>query len=61
MKSISSLVLACVILIIPFVLAFGWVWNIVKMVGMEMPLTGMFILRVIGIFLAPLGGVLGYL
>lgn len=45
--------------------AVGWVWNIVKIVQ-SMPdglvgITGMFVARCIGVFLAPLGGVLGYL
>lgn len=43
----------------------GWIWNIVKLVPMLMdtgPLvvSGMLVGRVIGIFLAPLGSVLGY-
>ena len=40
----------------------GWVWNIVKMTGMDFAAeTAMFIVRAIGIFVAPLGAVLGYL
>ena len=39
----------------------GWCMNIVKLVGtVDGPVTGMFILRCVGIFLAPLGAVLGY-
>jgi hypothetical protein len=50
---IGSLVLAS---------AFGWVWNIVKLVGMDLdPITGLLIVRVIGIFLVPLGCIVGYL
>ena len=42
--------------------AWGWVWNIVKLVGMTLdPITGMLIVRVIGIFIPPLGAVVGYL
>ncbi|MEN9491131.1 MAG: hypothetical protein RJA63_1580 [Pseudomonadota bacterium] len=39
----------------------GWVWNIVKIVqsGFDV-ITGMFIARCIGVFVAPLGSVLGY-
>jgi hypothetical protein len=39
----------------------GWIWNIVKIVqsGFEI-ITGMFIARCIGVFVAPLGAVLGY-
>jgi hypothetical protein len=43
------------------VLGVGWVWNIVKIVqsGFDV-ITGMFIARCIGVFVAPLGSVLGY-
>ena len=39
----------------------GWVANIVKLAGMTDILTGMGVLRVIGIFAPPLGAVLGFL
>ena len=40
----------------------GWVWNIVKIASADFSdITGMLILRIIGIFVAPLGAVLGYL
>ncbi|MDP3972152.1 MAG: hypothetical protein Q8P61_04480 [Candidatus Nanopelagicales bacterium] len=40
----------------------GWVWNIVKLAEMGVdPLTAMFVIRAIGIFVAPLGAVLGFL
>jgi len=49
-----------VFLIIPF-LAFGWGWNIVKIAGSSFnDVTGMLVLRIIGVFMAPLGAVLGY-
>lgn len=38
----------------------GWVLNIVKLIGMGAdPITGLFVARVVGIFLAPLGSILG--
>lgn len=41
---------------------FGWVWNIVKIAGACCGLVdGMFVLRVVGIFIAPLGAILGYI
>lgn len=41
---------------------FGWVWNIVKIVQSDFDvITGLFIARCIGVFVAPLGAVLGYL
>ena len=40
----------------------GWIWNIVKLsdLGLD-PLTGEVVIRVVGIFVAPLGAVMGYL
>jgi hypothetical protein len=55
--------IAMVLLIIAFaVLGIGgWVANIVKMIGSGFdPLTGLVIGRVIGVFVAPLGAVLGF-
>lgn len=49
------------ILAIGILSAGGWVANIVKLVGSDFdPITGLLIARVVGIFLAPLGAVLGY-
>lgn len=40
----------------------GWVANIVKLSSMAAePLTTMFIMRIIGIFVAPIGSILGFL
>lgn len=40
----------------------GWIANIVKLVGMDFGvITGMLVARVAGIFVAPLGAVLGFL
>lgn len=40
----------------------GWVLNIIKLVGMvDGEITTMFVLRIVGIFAAPLGAVLGYI
>ena len=46
-----------------FVVAFGgWVANIVKLFGTSFdPLTAMAVMRVVGIFMAPIGSVLGFL
>ena len=39
----------------------GWIANIVKIVGMSFdPLSGIAVARIAGIFVAPLGAVLGY-
>lgn len=37
----------------------GWVLNIISLAGMDGE-SGMMILRAVGIFIAPLGAVLGY-
>lgn len=39
----------------------GWFINIAKLIGGDMVITGEFILRIIGIFAAPLGAIMGYL
>ncbi|MFE1574392.1 hypothetical protein ACFIQG_21760 [Comamonas odontotermitis] len=40
----------------------GWIWNIVKIINTGFDVfTGLLIARVVGVFLAPLGAVLGYL
>lgn len=52
-------------MIVVFVLLFGvggWIANIVKIFAiMNEPITGMLILRIVGVFAAPVGAVLGYL
>jgi hypothetical protein len=51
-------------LVIVLVLLFGivgWVWNIVKLIGMTLdPITGLLIVRAVGIFVPPVGAVVGY-
>lgn len=40
----------------------GWIMNIMTIWNTyDLPLTGKFVLRIIGIFVFPIGGVLGYL
>lgn len=40
---------------------FGWCWNIVKLIGMNLdPITGLLIVRAIGIFVFPVGMIVGY-
>lgn len=62
-KASSDLPFGIAIFLIGLIFAavVGWIANIVKIVGViSDPITGMFILRVVGIFVAPLGAVLGY-
>ena len=43
------------------VVAIGWIWNIVKLIGqISEPITAMFIARCVGVFAVPLGAVLGF-
>jgi hypothetical protein len=40
---------------------YGWLMNLITLWTMPLdPLTGQFIVRIIGIFIAPLGVILGY-
>lgn len=40
----------------------GWIWNIVKIVHSDFAvMSGLLICRIVGIFVAPLGAVLGFL
>lgn len=53
---------AIVYLAFIFAMLYGWVMNIVIIAGTEFAvITGMLVLRVVGIFVFPLGSVLGYL
>jgi len=51
-----------IFLLVWLVSIIGWVLNIVKIVDANFdPITGMVVLRCIGVFVAPLGAVLGFL
>lgn len=42
--------------------AYGWVWNIIKLVQSDFIITsGMSIGRVIGVFVLPVGSILGFM
>ena len=61
-KEKGSTALGLLVFIIWIAGAIGWVWNIIKIVqSYQDVVNGLFIGRVIGVFLAPLGAVLGYL
>ncbi|GEM_PF-7016361 len=61
--SSTGYLIGCALLIAFSVGAFaGWIWNVVKVVQtIADPLTGLFILRCVGILVPPLGAVLGFL
>ena len=51
------------ILLVLLLAILGWVLNVVAVVGLavaDAPITAMFILRIVGVFLAPLGAILGF-
>lgn len=61
MKKQHGFTLAELIVVIVIVIGVcGWVWNIVKIAGSD-AINAMVILRCIGVFIAPLGSVLGFL
>ena len=60
MKTVMSLSIRWMLVVL--VLMVGWVMNIVTLVQhVNDPVTTMTVLRAVGILVAPLGGVLGYL
>jgi len=61
-KQLGFTIIEVLIVVLFLVGGGGWIANIVKLVGSNFdPLTGMVIARAIGIFVAPLGAVLGFL
>lgn len=58
----AGTVLAGMTLVVILVAAvWGWIANVVSIIGtVSDPITGMFVLRCVGIFVAPLGSVLGF-
>jgi len=53
--------LGLIIAVVAIAGIYGWIANIVKLVGMlDGGVTAMFVARIVGIFAAPLGAVLGF-
>lgn len=60
--TVAELFVAIILIAIIVLSVGGWVANIVKLAGMSFdPISGMAVLRIVGIFLAPLGAVLGFM
>ena len=57
-RSISNSVWWLIIVVL-LAFSYGWIMNIVQIIGMD-EFSGFMVVRVIGIFMAPLGGILGY-
>lgn len=47
-------------LILVVLVGWGWVLNILQIMAMEVILTGLGVLKVVGIFIPPLGSLLGW-
>lgn len=62
-RGYTAIELATLMMILAVIAGFGgWIANIVKFVGMDFgAVTGMLVIRAIGIVLAPLGAVLGFI
>lgn len=58
----NSVILLLVYLLVVAVCCIGWIMNIINLFNTKnFELSGVIILQIIGIFLAPLGVVMGYL
>jgi hypothetical protein len=61
-KKLGFTLMEALIVVLVLVGGGGWIANIVKLVDSNFdPITGMVVARAIGIFVAPLGAVLGFL
>lgn len=63
MKSVQRGFTAIELFVVALILAFagGWIANVVKLVGMDLgTITGLLVVRAIGIFVPPLGAVMGF-
>lgn len=46
--------------VVVLIIGIGWVMNIIKLISCDWIISGEEVLRVVGIFVAPLGGILGW-
>lgn len=54
--------LFCIFVLLLIVGAYGWVWNVIKLVNSDFIITsGMSIGRVLGVFVLPLGSIIGFM
>ena len=61
-KQIGYTIVEVIVGLFLLVCGVGWVWNIVRLVGMDFDhITGVLVVRAIGIFVPPLGAVMGYI
>ena len=61
-KQFGFTIIEIIVAVVGIAGAVGWIWNIVKFVHTCCaPIDGMLVVRGIGIFVPPLGAVMGYL
>ena len=61
-KQLGFTIVEVLVVVLVLVGGTGWIWNVVKIVGSDFgAITGMLVMRVIGVFVVPLGCVLGFL
>lgn len=61
-KQLGATIIEVVIVILACAAIVGWIWNIVQLVSaISDPITTMIVLRIVGVFVVPLGVILGYL
>ena len=57
----SNYIFPLIILILSILGVIGWIINFAKLLGGPMLITGEFILRIIGLFVPPIGAIMGYM
>lgn len=58
--TIGAVVYLLILLTIIVAVAYGWIHNIIIIAHSDFIMSGMMALRIVGIFVAPLGVILGY-
>lgn len=62
MRQLWVTLIELVIVLLFVVGGYGWIYNIIKLIGIvDGGITGMLIARAIGVFVAPLGVILGFI
>lgn len=56
----KSFLVICVYTTVLIALAVGWILNIINIARSDFELNGVLILQIVGIFVAPLGSVMGW-
>ena len=61
LENILATLTFCTVAILGILAIAGWILNIVALTQMSEGFSGMFIVRIIGIFVAPMGSILGFM